>query len=159
MSWCWARAARPRAVVHALRKAGAHIIISSRTVERAQALAKEVEGQSFEWEGRHTVDCDILVNCTPVGMHPNVDESPIHKGYLKPGMVVFDTVYNPESTMLVKEARARGCIVITGVEMFIRQAALQFELFTGQAASLDAMREVMRKALSPLTAAVKELEE
>jgi len=140
-----------RAVAHALQRAGAEIVISSRTVQRAQALAKEVDGRALDWEGRHTFDCHILINCTPIGMHPNVDESPIHKGYLKPGMLVFDTVYNPESTMLVKEARARGCEVVTGVEMFIRQAALQFQLFTGKEASLEALREVMRRALSPLT--------
>jgi 3-dehydroquinate dehydratase/shikimate dehydrogenase len=138
-------------VAHALQRAGAEIVISSRTIERAQSLAKECEGRALGWEGRHTFDCNILVNCTPIGMHPNVDESPIHKGYLKPGMLVFDTVYNPESTMLVKESRARGCQVITGVEMFIRQAALQFQLFTGQPASLDALRDIMRRALSPVT--------
>jgi 3-dehydroquinate dehydratase/shikimate dehydrogenase len=140
-----------RAVAHALRRAGASIIVAGRTLERAQALAKEVDGKAFDWEGRHTHDCEILVNCTPVGMHPNVDESPIHKGFLKPGMVIFDTVYNPETTMLVKEARARGCAVITGVEMFVRQAALQYQFFTGEAASLEAMRDIMRHALSPLT--------
>jgi 3-dehydroquinate dehydratase/shikimate dehydrogenase len=140
-----------RALSHALRKAGASIAISSRTLERAQTLAKEVEGKSFDWEARHTINCDILANCTPIGMHPNVDDSPIHKGFLRPGMLVFDTVYNPETTLLVKDARARGCVVVTGVEMFVRQAALQFELFTGRAAALDVMREIMRKALSPLT--------
>jgi 3-dehydroquinate dehydratase / shikimate dehydrogenase len=140
-----------RAVAHSLKKAGAAIVISARTVERAQTLATEIGAKAFDWEGRHSCDCDVLVNCTPVGMHPNVDDSPIHKGYLKPGMLVFDTVYNPETTLLVKEARARGCKIITGVEMFVRQAALQYQFFTGQPASLETMREVMRKALSPLT--------
>ena len=79
-------------------------------------------------------DVEVLVNCTPVGMHPNVDESPIAKSHLKPTMIVFDTVYNPESTLLLKEAREKGCKIVTGVEMFIRQAALQFLLFTGQEA-------------------------
>ena len=65
-------------------------------------------------------------------MHPNVDESPIHKTFLKPSMLVFDTVYNPETTLLIKEARTRNCAVITGVEMFVRQAMLQFFLFTRQ---------------------------
>ena len=141
-----------RAIAHALHRAGTRIVVCSRTAERAEKLAKEVEGKWFDWEARHNVDSVIVVNCTPIGMHPNVDESPVHKGFLKPGMLVFDTVYNPESTMLVKDARARGCIVVTGVEMFIRQAALQYQLFTGQVASLDSMREIMRRALSPLTA-------
>jgi 3-dehydroquinate dehydratase / shikimate dehydrogenase len=66
-------------------------------------------------------------------------------------MVVFDTVYNPEQTLLIKWARERGCQVVTGVEMFVRQAAMQFELFTGQKADLVSMREILRRALSPLS--------
>jgi 3-dehydroquinate dehydratase/shikimate dehydrogenase len=64
---------------------------------------------------------------------------------------VFDLVYNPESTVLVKDARARECRVVTGVELFVRQAARQFELFTGKAANLDQMRQIVRRALSPIT--------
>ncbi len=138
-------------LAHILKSVGANVQIASRTLERSKTLAKEVDGKAYEWEARNSISCDILVNCTPIGMHPNVDESPIHKGSLKPGMVVFDTVYNPESTMLVKDARDRECIVVTGVEMFVRQAALQYQFFTGYVASLDAMRAIMRKALSPLT--------
>ena len=59
-------------------------------------------------------------------------------------------VYVPETTLLVKEARSRGCHVITGVDMFVRQAALQFELFTGQEPPLDVMRGVVQNALSPV---------
>ena len=140
-----------RAIVRALHQLGTAIVLSSRTLDRAQKLADEVQGKAIEWEGRHTINSDIVINCTPIGMHPNVDESPLHAGYLRPGMVVFDTVYNPERTMLVKDARARACQVVTGIEMFVRQAALQFQLFTGHTASLDELREMMRKALSPLT--------
>ena len=71
-------------------------------------------------------------------MHPNVDETPFGKSYLKPAMIVFDTVYNPESTLLLKEAKSHGCRTVTGVEMFIRQAALQFMLFTGQRSAVPA---------------------
>jgi len=142
-----------RAVAHALQRSGALVQIASRTFDRAKSLAEEVNGKAFEWEARNTINCDVLVNCTPIGMHPNVDDSPIHKGSLKPGMLVFDTVYNPESTLLVKDAKERGCTVVTGVEMFIRQASLQYQLFTGQPAPLDTMREIMRRALSPLTRA------
>ncbi|MCE9532117.1 MAG: shikimate dehydrogenase [Planctomycetes bacterium] len=145
-----------RAVVHGLKLTGIHVHIASRTLERAQALAKEVDGKAVDWEGRHNTACDVIVNCTPIGMHPNVDSSPVHKSFLKPGTLVFDTVYNPESTLLVKDARERGCIVVTGLEMFVRQASLQFQLFTGQTGSLDVMRAIMRRALSPLTAVAKE---
>jgi 3-dehydroquinate dehydratase/shikimate dehydrogenase len=66
-------------------------------------------------------------------------------------MLVVDTVYTPENTMLIKEARSRGCHVLTGVDMFVRQAALQFHLFTGQDPPVNLMRNVIKKALSPVT--------
>jgi 3-dehydroquinate dehydratase/shikimate dehydrogenase len=103
-----------------------------------------------DWTARHSVLCDLVVNCTSVGLHPNVDDSPLHHSFLKPGLVVFDTVYTPEQTLLIKEARDRGCHAITGVEMFIRQAALQFEKFTGRTAPVDLFRKVIRRALSPV---------
>jgi 3-dehydroquinate dehydratase/shikimate dehydrogenase len=89
-------------------------------------------------------------------MHPNVDEAPIHFSFLNPGMTVFDTIYRPETTLLIREARSRGCHTITGVDMFVRQAARQFELFTGLTPDLELMREIVRKALSPLTHAFDE---
>ena len=92
----------------------------------------------------------MVVNCTSVGMHPNVDETPLHPSFLKPGLIVFDTVYTPEQTLLIKEARDRGCHTITGVELFIRQAALQFQHFTG-ARSGDRCSGQWSPALSPIT--------
>ncbi len=80
----------------------------------AQYLADTFGGRCVEWPARHIGDAEIIVNCTPVGMHPNVDESPFNKSHLKPSMIVFDTVYNPESTLLLKEARSHGCRIVTG---------------------------------------------
>jgi 3-dehydroquinate dehydratase/shikimate dehydrogenase len=139
-----------RAVAHALQKAGALLTITNRTPERALKLKEEVGCRVCDWEARNSVSCDVLINCTSVGMHPNVDDIPVHPGVLKPGMTVFDTVYTPETTMLVKEARMRSCHVLTGVDMFVRQAALQFRLFTGKEPPLDLMRSVVRRALSPV---------
>jgi 3-dehydroquinate dehydratase/shikimate dehydrogenase len=141
-------------VCHALHKEGAHITIAARTPERAHALAEEVNCKTLDWHARHSVFFDILVNCTPVGMHPNVDESPVHVSVMKPGVTVFDTIYNPETTLMIREAKARGCDTITGVDMFVRQAARQVELFTGQTPDLELMRGIVRKALSPLTRAL-----
>ncbi len=139
-----------RAVAHALRAEGALVIVSNRTSERASILAEEIGGRFVEWQGRHSVLCDVVVNCTSVGMHPDIDATPLHPSYLKPGLVVFDTVYTPETTLLVKEARARGCQVITGVELFVRQAAQQFKLFTQQEAPIELMRRAVKRALSPV---------
>jgi 3-dehydroquinate dehydratase/shikimate dehydrogenase len=140
-----------RAAAHALHKAGATVHIANRTVERAKKLADEVNGEALDWTARHKDSCDLVVNCTPVGMHPNIDESPLHASFLRPGMVVFDTVYTPETTMLIREAKTRGAQVITGVDLFIRQAGAQFELFTGQEPPLDLMGQVLRRAISPVT--------
>lgn len=144
-----------RAVAHALHREHSHLYIASRTQERTEKLADEVKCKVTDWQARHSVNpCDVVVNCTPVGMHPNVDETPLHHGFLTPGLTVFDTVYNPENTLLVQEAKARGCYVLTGVELFVRQAARQFETFTGIDPDVDEMRELLRKAMSPLSKAL-----
>ena len=121
-----------RAIAFALHREGAQLTITGRTYERAQRLAEEVKCKAVDWHARHSVSFDVLINCTPVGMHPNVDESPCHFSILKPGVTVFDTIYRPETTLLIREARTRGCHIITGVDMFVRQAARQIELFIGQ---------------------------
>ena len=139
-----------RAIAHALKPQVGLLTITNRTGERAHKLAEEVGCKAVEWGTRHNVSADLLINCTSVGMSPDVDESPVHHSYLKPGLMVFDTVYTPETTLLVKEARERGCHVLTGVEMFVRQAALQFKLFTGKEAPLELMRTLVKRALSPV---------
>jgi 3-dehydroquinate dehydratase / shikimate dehydrogenase len=140
-----------RAAAYALQAEGALVTITNRNADRAQGLAHELGCRHVDWAARHTVLCDVVINCTPVGMHPDVDESPLHHGVLKPGLTVFDTVYTPENTLLVKEARARGCHVVTGVDLFVRQAALQFKLFTGKEGPMDLFRKIVKRALSPVT--------
>jgi 3-dehydroquinate dehydratase/shikimate dehydrogenase len=146
-----------RSVAHALHREGALVTISNRTNERGHKLAGEVGCRNVEWTARHGVLCDILINCTSVGMHPDVDDVPIHPSFLKPGLIVFDTIYTPETTLLIKEARLRGCHVVTGVDLFVRQAALQFQMFTGRDAPMGLMRKVVKHALSPV--AIREEEE
>jgi 3-dehydroquinate dehydratase/shikimate dehydrogenase len=124
-------------------------VIAGRTNKRAEQLANRLKCKAVDWLNRYSFAPDILVNCTPVGMHPNVDATPYDKHHLKPSMVVFDTVYNPENTLLVKDARSQSCSVITGVDMFIRQACLQFKLFTGHDAPSDLMRDVLKRAIGP----------
>jgi len=139
-----------RSIVFALLREHVQVTIANRTTERAQRLATEAGCRYVEWAGRHSLQCDTVINCTSVGMHPNVDETPLHHSFHKEGVLVFDTVYNPETTLLIREAKERGAQVLTGVEMFVRQAALQFELFSGKKAPLDLMRTLVKKALSPI---------
>jgi len=91
---------------------------------------------------------DIIIHCTSIGMYPKVDASLIPAELLRPEQVVFDIVYTPLETKLLKDAKARGCKVIPGIEMFINQAALQFERFTGIDAPLDVMRKVVMEKLT-----------
>lgn len=90
---------------------------------------------------------DIIIHCTPIGMHPKEGDSLIPPELLRPGQTVFDIVYTPLETRLLADARAHGCTVIPGVEMFINQAALQFEHFTGVVAPVDVMRQVVMEHL------------
>jgi 3-dehydroquinate dehydratase/shikimate dehydrogenase len=136
-----------KAVVYGLTRRGVNVVITDGVARPALLLAQRYDCRAVDWPARHSVGPDLVFNCTPVGMHPNVDETPFEKHHLRPTMIVFDAVYNPENTLLVKEARSRNCTVITGVDMFVRQAARQFELFTGQPGPADLMRETVRRAI------------
>jgi 3-dehydroquinate dehydratase/shikimate dehydrogenase len=124
------------------------VVVTNRSKDRARTLAQELDCLAIDWANRGAEMCDILINCTSVGMHPKVDESPYEQHWLREGMLVFDTVYTPENTLLLKHARMRGCATATGLEMFVRQAAKQFNLFTGKEAPVDYMMETLRRYLS-----------
>ena len=141
-----------RALAFGLKDRGVDVTLSSRTLDRSRKIAAEVGCKAVDWNARYRLPYDCLVNATPVGMHPNVDESPFDKEHLRPYMVVFDTVYNPENTLLIKEAKAIGCRTVTGVDMFVRQAAIQFRIWHGQ----EAPDAVMRDALKRATASAKQ---
>ncbi len=135
-----------RAIIYGLKRRNANVVISSRTSARADQLATQMKCKAIDWSNRHAMSPHVLINCTPIGMHPFVDETPYDKHHLRPSMVVFDMVYNPENTLLIKEARQQSCVVVTGVEMFVRQAGLQFSLFTGKESPSDLMRDMLKRA-------------
>ncbi len=139
-----------RALVYGLVRRKAEVYVADGDDAKARALAEQFACRALDWNRRYTVRPDILINGTPVGMHPNVDETPYDGRYLRPEMLVFDAVYNPENTLLIKQAREAGCTVVTGVEMFVRQASLQFKLFTGVDGPSELMREVLKRAISPV---------
>jgi 3-dehydroquinate dehydratase/shikimate dehydrogenase len=132
-----------RAIVAGLSDAGAKIKIYNRTVEKAQKLAAEFNCEFAPLDGLPNLNAKLVINCTSIGMHPNVDQSSLPKEFIKKGMTVFDTVYNPAQTLLLKEAKQAGAKTIDGLSMFINQAAAQFKLFTGQ----EGNTELMRKAI------------
>jgi len=149
-----------RAVVAGFAEAGATVVVYNRTFENARALAGEfadLSGKVVASRLEKLCDCccQVYINCTPIGMYPNVDASPMPEGHRDqgkagwgPGTVVFDTIYNPRQTRLLREARAAGCVTVPGTEMFVRQAAGQFELWTGHEAPMEIFRRVLVERLS-----------
>ncbi len=89
----------------------------------------------------------VLIHCTPVGMHPDVGASAVPPELLHRDLAVMDIVYNPLRTKLLTDAQARGLKTVSGVEMFVNQAVLQFELWTGKKAPRDVMRAVVLERL------------
>ena len=136
-----------RTIAYGLSRRGAGVTLVNRDDERAARVASEVGCRYTSWAARASNPCDILVNGTPVGMHPNLDDSPVPPAAFRAGMVVFDTIYHPENTMFLKLARERECRTVTGVDMFVRQAALQFKLFTGKEAPVEVMRQAVTRKL------------
>lgn len=115
-----------RAVVIALQQRGCQVTLFNRTPERAEALARELGCDWAAWDRRSEADVDLLVNCTSVGMSPAVEQSPLPPEALRPGMTVFDTVYSPAHTRLLRDASAAGCRTISGEWLFAGQAAEQY---------------------------------
>ena len=124
-------------------KGGILTVTYNKNKERGESLAKELCCELVHSREAGTQSIDILINCSPVGMSPNINETPFLARDLKKDMVVFDSVYNPIETKLLREAKTTGCKVIPGVELFVNQAAQQFELWTGQTAPIEIMRQVM----------------
>jgi 3-dehydroquinate dehydratase/shikimate dehydrogenase len=140
-----------RSIAFGLARRGANLTITNRHDERATALAEEVSCRMVNWGQRASTLVDVIINCTPVGMHPNVDDTPVPPAAFQRGeMVAFDTVYHPENTMFLKLARERGCKTVTGADMFVRQAAAQFKLYTGADAPADLMHAILRRKLGPI---------
>jgi shikimate dehydrogenase len=90
---------------------------------------------------------DILIQTTPIGMHPKTETSLVPLRDLRPELTVFDAIYNPRRTKLLRDAATAGCQVVEGLEMFLGQAIVQFELWTGERAPVDEMRRVVEERL------------
>jgi len=136
-----------RAIVAGLNDAGANIRIYNRTIERGQKLAAEFDCEFAPLDDLKNLDAKLLINCTSIGMHPNVEAAPVPKESLKRGMAVFDTVYNPARTLLLKEAKKKRMKTIDGISMFVNQAMAQFKLFTNTNGNPELMRKVVCDSL------------
>jgi len=137
-----------RAIVAGLSDAGAKVTIYNRTVEKAERLAAEFGCRALPLDALAQLDAKLVVNCTSLGMHPSIQTTPLAEHCIRADMVVFDTVYNPARTLLLKQAASRGARTIDGVSMFVNQALAQFELFTGKPGDGELMRQTVEAQLA-----------
>src|SRR5207237_6314621 len=103
-----------RAIAFGVKERGATVMLLNRTRERAQTLARDVGATVIADGDLAKVKIDAIVNATPVGMHPNVDASPLEESQIPPNVLVYDTVYNPQHTKLLELAEKRGCRTLEG---------------------------------------------
>lgn len=146
-------AARAIAVTMALQNPPAALTLLGIIKEEREQLSSDIAAKSslkpvtVSPDGLSAVlpECDLLINTTPVGMYPISEDSPVPRELLKKQTVVFDIVYNPRKTRLLRDAEQAGCTAVSGIEMFLNQAAIQFALWTGREAPLGVMRAVLEK--------------
>ncbi len=136
-----------RSVVYALHHDSWKVTIAARRIEQAQQLASRFEGvnaielnfQTFQPSNLH-----LIVNTTPLGMTPNVDQTPLPENIsLSKETMIYDLIYNPRETKLVRDARAKGLYATTGLGMLIEQAALGFTLWTGRTLPIEIFRNAV----------------
>lgn len=135
-----------RAIVYGLTKKGALVKIFNRSLDKAKKLAQEF-GCKYGDPGSlgEVSEMNIIINATSVGMNEN--ESPIDKKFLNKNQIVFDVVYSPKETRLIKDAKSKGARVIYGYEMLLYQGVAQFELYTGMKAPVAVMRKTLERSL------------
>jgi len=134
-----------RAAVFGLKERGSEVFILNRTPAPAQKLARQAKARTIKRPDLRKLAFDVIVNATPVGMTNN-RESPLNENEIN-AKYVFDMVYDPAETRFLKAAKARGAQIIPGIEMFVHQAARQFEIWTGKPAPWDDMLRVVTIAL------------
>jgi shikimate dehydrogenase len=138
-----------RAVAVALASGGCAVRVHARQRPQAEEVAALVAGSVGPWPPEPG-SWDLLVNCTPIGMYPNVDDTPLPAERLT-GSVVYDLVYNPPATRLLREAAARGCRTIGGLDMLVGQAHEQFTWWTGAVPPAGVMRQAADRRLTEFT--------
>ncbi len=133
-----------RAIVYALLNDGWNVSLAARRIKQAQQLAQSFPNYQLlitNFNDLQPLTFDLIVNTTPLGMSPNIETSPLPEStVLSKSTFVYDLVYNPRETKLVKDARTQGLSATTGLGMLIEQAALAFQLWTGHNPPRDVLR-------------------
>ncbi|TCS94801.1 shikimate dehydrogenase [Hazenella coriacea] len=143
-----------RAVGYALAQVGVkEISIANRTLAKAKALADHLsrftmtQAVPLDQCRKQVENATLIVNTTSVGMFPHVDEMPISSSWISAEQIMSDLIYHPQETLLLQEAKKRGAFIHTGLGMLVHQAAVAFELWTGQQAPISLMRQILKQSL------------
>ncbi|UCB47665.1 MAG: shikimate dehydrogenase [Deltaproteobacteria bacterium] len=136
-----------RAIGFMLIEKGVELKVVNRSVERGKALAHSLACPFIRLSELQEQIADLLIQTTPLGMNPEKEECLVPEQILRKDMVVMDIIYNPLETALLSMARARGCVTINGLSMFIHQGAEQFRLWTGLEPPISAMTHAVEEAL------------
>ena len=136
-----------RAIAFGILEEGGRVTLTDLDAPRAAALARDLKVEAIPLDAVDQCPAAILVNATPVGMEPKVDDIPIDPDLLGRYRLVMDIVYKPLETRLLREAKARGAATLDGLQMLIHQATAQFELWTGRPAPLEIMSRAAYEAL------------
>jgi shikimate dehydrogenase len=136
-----------RAIGYILRERSVRLAVTNRSYRRGEELASSLKCPFIPLKEIEGIQTDLLIQTTPVGMYPGDEESVISPDALKQGTVVMDIIYNPVETRLLTMAKARGCLTISGLDMFIHQGAEQFRLWTSLEAPISAMTRAVEEAL------------
>jgi shikimate dehydrogenase len=143
-----------RAVAYSILHRGGAVTITGRNINNITRFADELRSafpnrvahrQLSGLDPAFMAGIDVIINTTPVGMFPDTGHAPIDPALLRKGNTVFDIVYTPRDTMLLHEAKKRGCVIIHGIEMLMHQGARQFEIWTGRTAPLKEIAAALKR--------------
>ncbi len=136
-----------RAVLYGLHEFGCRVTVFARSPDSVRLLTEQFSCTIRPWNERIHRTGEVVINCTPLGMHPGIDATPLPPQALARCRLAFDLIYRPNPTRFLNDASAAGCRTLSGLDMYLRQAAMQFELWTGKRPCLTTARLLLRQGV------------
>ncbi len=134
-----------RVACYLVKKNKGSLVVLARNLGKANKLARELKGKAHKISDLEKINYDILINATPLGMFPKINEMPVRARDLKKGTIVVDIVYNPRETLLLKTAKKKGCQTVAGLDMFLYQAVAQVEAWQRKKVSIKFIKNLLTK--------------
>ncbi len=140
-----------RAAIYGLQRKSVEVLLMNRNEARGRTLAAKMNCSFVNWQSWGQTDVGLVINATPAGMSTKGDQSLVPRHWLQAGMVVMDMVYYPVETRLLRDAKAAGCLCVSGLDMLLYQGTAQFEIWTGKEAPVEVMRRTLMESLEDET--------